>query len=62
MAVVYYIGTSQITGFGYAPDEPIKTFAEVGQWCIKVIPNTIVMVAMAIMMIKPPRVLTNLIR
>lgn len=62
MAVVYYIGTSQITGFGYAPDEPIQTFAEVGQWCIKVIPNTIVMVAMAIMMIKPPRVLTNLIR
>lgn len=62
MAVVYYVGTSQITGFGYAPDNSIDTFAEVGTWTLKVIPNTIVMIAMAIMMVRPPRVLTNLIR
>ncbi len=60
MAIVYYIGLKQITGFG--SNEEINTFAEVGTWFVKVIPNTIVMIAMAIMMVRPPRVLTNLIR
>jgi len=58
MALVYYIGVDKITFAG----RQLDSFADAAAWCVEMIPNTLVILAMAIMMIKPPRVLTNLIR
>ncbi len=58
MAVVYYIGADKITG--QAVD--INGISDLVIWFQRTIPNTLIIVAMCIMMIKPPRVLTSLVR
>ena len=56
MAVVYVVGISKI--------EPttITDIADVKAWFINLIPTVIILIAMTIMIIKPPRVLTGLIK
>lgn len=58
MVVVYFVAINHITFQG----TNITTFAELGVWFIKSIPNTVIIIAMSIMMVKPPRFLTDLIR
>ena len=58
MAVVYYVGVGHLSG----QTVDIKCWADVGLWIFKTLPNALLIIAMAIMMIKPPKVLTNLIR
>lgn len=58
MAVVYFVGVEHLS-FQTAD---ITSFAELGAWLLKALPNTILIIAMAIMMVKPPRVLTGLMK
>ena len=58
MAIVLYIGTSVAL-----PSEiEIKELSDVARFLGSVLPRTLVLVAMTIMMIKPPKVLTGLIK
>lgn len=57
MAVVYYVAITKLT----IQTDNITTFADLGGWLVKVLPNAIIILAMAIMMVKPPKVLTGLI-
>lgn len=57
MAIVYYLCTAwmlELNNIGDVYDSI--------EWFVKCIPSTLVMIAMAIMMVKPPRVLTSLVR
>lgn len=58
MAVVYYIGADHIT----SQTTNINSFADLATWFTNTIPNALIIIAMSIMMIKPPKVLTNLIK
>ena len=58
MGIVYYIGASHvITEMG-----EIDGFEGLISWFGKIAPNMLIIIAMSIMMIKPPRCLTNLIK
>lgn len=58
MGIVYYIGASHvITEMG-----EINGFEGLVLWFMKIAPNMLIIIAMSIMMIKPPRCLTNLIK
>lgn len=56
MAIVYVVAVDKLT------IDNIDGFADLGKWFIRVLPNSIIVLAMAIMMVKPPRVLTGLLR
>lgn len=56
MAVVYLVAVDKLT------IDDITSFTDLGGWFIRVFPNAIIVLAMAIMMVKPPRVLTGLLR
>ncbi len=58
MAVVYFVAVEHIT----FQSTDITNFAELATWLGKTLPNAIIVLAMAIMMVKPPRVLTGLIK
>ena len=53
MAVVYLIGIDWIAE---------ESASSIWEWFTNMLPNTIILVAMGVMMVKPPKVLTNLIR
>ncbi len=57
MAVVYYIASNWMTT-SVKFDEGIKVL----EWFMQFLPNALVLLAMSIMMIKPPKVLTNLLK
>lgn len=56
MAIVYLVAVDKLT------IDDIDSIADVGGWVLRVFPNAIIVLAMAIMMVKPPRVLTGLIK
>ena len=58
MAVVLYIGTKHLQTQTIEIDNIFKLF----EWCGTVLPNVVLIISMCIMMVKPPRVLTNLIK
>ena len=57
MAVVYALSADWLTNVNSA-----STTEDVWAWFIKLIPNALIALAIAIMMIKPPKVLTSLVR
>lgn len=58
MAVVYYVGVDKLTING---GTDIEGFADLGKWVWNTTPNALITLAMAIMIVKPPKVLTGLI-
>lgn len=57
MAVVYFVGTKW-----FASSTNVSSATDAWTWFQNVIPNTLIAIAIAIMMVKPPRVLTNLLK
>ena len=58
MAIVLFIGSTHLQ----TEIIEITDFIQLIDWCGSVLPNVILIIAMCIMMVKPPKVLTNLIK
>lgn len=61
MAIALFIGTKYLTSTPFDSGE-IQSFEKLFDWYIASFPRSIIMIAMCIMMIKPPKVLTNLLK
>lgn len=60
MVIALYIGTMQLAS-SYSPD-PITSVSGITTYITSVSPNWIIMLAMCLMMLKPPKVLTNILK
>lgn len=57
MSIVYALSADWMTRINTA-----STAEDIGAWIVAIIPNILIALAIAIMMIKPPKVLTSLVR